>query len=123
MSTTHTSNSVLAEQSHCPPQLTLHEHIAFGALRSGGRTQWMNVMRELASNALSFEREEVHQLLAQAACQLGPCSYHDSNSVRDWHESLFDPEFAFPLLETLEKLLTGIEANWRQVVTIKTIGM
>lgn len=122
-STTHTSNQVLAEQANCPPELTLHEHIAFGSLRSGGRLQWLNVVRELASNALSFEREEVHQLLTQAMCQLGPLSSDDSDLVREWHKELTSSDFSSSLLDVLETLLAGVEASWRQVVTLRTIGM
>lgn len=121
-STTHSSNQVLAEQGSCPPSLTLHEHIAFGTLRSGGRLQWLNVLRELASNSLSFEREEAHQLFAQATCQLGPFSPDHKNSTREWHDVLTNIDFLAPLLDTLESLLGGVEANWRQVVTIQTIG-
>ncbi|KAK7677682.1 hypothetical protein QCA50_019373 [Cerrena zonata] len=124
-STVHTSNEVLAEQVKCPSELTLHEHIAFGTLRSGGRIQWLNVMRELTSNALSFEREEVHELLLQSTCQLGPCSSRNSGSgsVREWHEVLTNPHFLWSLLAILETLLKGVEANWRQVVAVKTIVM
>lgn len=121
-STIHTSNQVLAKQAECPSELTLHEHIAFGTLRSGGRTQWLNVMRELGSNALSFEREEVHQLFVQATCQLGPRSADNANFGREWHEILTNDDFLLPLLYVLEALLTGVKANWRQVVTIKTIS-
>ena len=120
--TVHTSNTILAKQDECPTELTLHEHIAFGTLRSGGRIQWFNILRELASNALSFEREEVHLLLLQASSQLGPRSSHDPGSLREWHEPLADPSYVVSLLNVLGTLLVGIEANWRQVVTLKTIG-
>ena len=120
--TIHTSNSVLAEQDKCPAELTLHEHIAFGSLRSGGRIQWLNIIRELASNSLSFEREEVHQLIVQATCQLGPRSSRQSSSAREWHEPLTDPHYVLSLLDVLSTLLVGVKANWRQVVTLKTIG-
>ncbi|KAK7681330.1 hypothetical protein QCA50_015421 [Cerrena zonata] len=106
-STCHTANEALAEQVKCPSELTLHEHIAYGTLRSGGRTQWLNVMRECASNALSFEREEVHQLLAQAVCQLGPRSSADSTSTREWHEVLADSNFLLLLLDILQTSLMG----------------
>jgi hypothetical protein len=35
-STTHTTNKVISERSDCPEELSLHEHDAFGSLRSGG---------------------------------------------------------------------------------------
>ena len=120
--TVHTSNSILARQNECPADITLHEHIAFGSLRSGGRIQWLNIIRELASNDLSFESEEVHLLLLQATFQLGPRSLDQSSSSREWHEPLADPKYVMSLLDTLNALLKGVEANWRQVTTLKTIG-
>ena len=116
--THHTSNEVIAAQADCPTELSPHEYMAFSALRSGPRLQWINIARELSSPSLSFRREEVHTLITQAAWQLGPLS----DGVREWHIDLEIPSFGWTLLQELESLLERIEANWLEEVTIRTIG-
>jgi hypothetical protein len=117
--THHTSNEVIAAQAECPPELSLHEYMAFAGLRSGPRLQWFNIARELPSPSLSFRREEVHTLVTQAAWQLGPLQ----DTVREWHLDLGIPSFGNALLQELEDLLGRIEANWLEEVTVRTIGM
>jgi hypothetical protein len=116
--TEHTPNDIIASQADCPKEITLHEFLAFSGLRSGPRLQWLNISRELASPHLSFRREEVHTLITQAACQLGPLS----DGVRDWHVELTIPSFGNALLRELEFLLKKIRANWLEEVTVRTIG-
>jgi hypothetical protein len=117
--TRHTSNEAIASQANCPTELSPHEYMAFSSLRSGPRLQWLNIARELSSPSLSFRREEVHTLITQAAWELGPLS----DSVREWHTDLGVPSFGWTLLHELESLLRGIEANWLEEVTTRTIGM
>ncbi|KAG1740597.1 hypothetical protein EDB19DRAFT_1828418 [Suillus lakei] len=118
--TSHTSNEVIANQPDCHKDMTIHEFIAFGALRSGPRLQWMNVLRELRARTLNFRREEVHLLLAQAVSQVGPLSSDDGLI---WHEELNSVSFISALLGELEDLVASIEGNWLEGVTISTIVM
>jgi hypothetical protein len=117
--THHTSNDIISRQDDCPNELSLHEYMAYSGLRSGGLLQWLNIAREIASSSLSFRREEVHTLIAQAALQLGPLS----DGVREWHEDLDHLDFGGTLLRELDSHLEKIEANWLEEVTIRTIGM
>ncbi|KAH9047021.1 hypothetical protein EDB83DRAFT_2677144 [Lactarius deliciosus] len=117
--THHTSNEVIAGQADCPPELTLHEYLAFSGLRSGPRLQWLNIARELSSPSLSFRREEVHTLITQAAWHLGPLS----DGGREWHTDLGIPSFGWTLVRELEGLLGRIEANWLEEVTVRTIAL
>ena len=116
--THHTSNQVIAAQADCPPELSLHEYMAFGVLRGGPRLQWLNIAREISSPSLSFRREEVHTLIIQAALQLGPLQ----GCVREWHLDIGTPSFGKTLLQELEALLERIRANWQEEVTVRTIG-
>ncbi|KAF8500763.1 hypothetical protein F5888DRAFT_1609677 [Russula emetica] len=117
--TQHTPNDIIAAQADCPKEITLHEFLAFSGLRSGPRLQWLNIARELASPYLSFRREEVHTLVAQAAWQLGPLS----DGVREWHMDLGVPSFGNALLRELGSLLEKIRANWLEEVTVRTIAL
>jgi hypothetical protein len=116
--TQHTPNDIIAAQADCPDKVNLHEFIAFSGLRCGPRLQWLNITRELASPSLSLDREEVHTLITQAAWQIGPLS----NGIREWHVDLSIPSFGNALLRELESRLEKIKANWREEVTVRTIG-
>ncbi|KAG2119627.1 uncharacterized protein F5147DRAFT_795623 [Suillus discolor] len=118
--TSHTSNQVMANQADCHKDVTIHEFIAFGTLRSGPHLQWMNVLRELHARTLNFRREEIHLLLAQAVSQAGPFSSDDSLI---WHEELNSVPFLIALLGELEELMASVEGNWLEAVTIDTIIM
>ncbi|KAG1853154.1 hypothetical protein DFJ58DRAFT_883928 [Suillus subalutaceus] len=118
--TSHTSNEVIANQTDCHKDMTIHEFIAFGSLRSGPQLQWMNILRELRARTLDFRREEVHLLLAQAVSQVGPL-WSDEGLL--WHEELNSMPFLHALLEELESLVASVEENWLEGVTISTIIM
>jgi hypothetical protein len=117
--TQHTPNDIIAAQADCPDKINLHEFLAFSGLRCGPRLQWLNIARELASPSLSFDREEVHTLITQAAWQLGPLS----NGIREWHVDLSIPSFGNALLREMESRLEKIKGNWREEVTVRTIGV
>ncbi|KAG1763752.1 hypothetical protein EDD22DRAFT_1050038 [Suillus occidentalis] len=102
--TSHTSNEVIAYQADCHKDMTIHEFIAFGALRSGPLLQWMNILRKLL----------------QAVSQVGPCS---SDEGLLWHEELNSIPFLSALLGELESLMASVEENWLEGITISTIIM
>ncbi|KAG1750381.1 uncharacterized protein EDB91DRAFT_686470 [Suillus paluster] len=118
--TSHASNGVIANQVDCHKDMTIHEFIAFGTLRSGPLLQWMNVLRELRARTLNFRREEVYLLLAQAVSQVGPLS---SDEGLLWHEELNSMPFLHTLLGELESLLASVEENWLEGITISIIIM
>ena len=119
--TTHTHNETLANQSDCPMNLSLHEHLAFSNLRCGSQLQWKNIVRELRTNLLTFSCEEVHTLITQASWQIGPLS--DDGSTRQWHFELGVPDFGHVLIREATNLLSRVEANWMEGTTVKTISM
>ncbi|KDQ56356.1 hypothetical protein JAAARDRAFT_132359 [Jaapia argillacea MUCL 33604] len=116
--TDHTSNHILANQTDCHRDLSLHEYIAFAGLRSGHRLQWMNILREITARSLSFHREEVLTLTAMAIWQIGPLSPDDA---WDWHVDLTSSQFGLALLRQLRGLLSSIQANWLETVTMRII--
>ncbi|KAF8597292.1 hypothetical protein BDV93DRAFT_596925, partial [Ceratobasidium sp. AG-I] len=119
--TSHNSNQVLADQSECPKELSLHEHIAFGSLRSGPRLQWMNIARELEERSLRFNRDEVFSLCAQAAWQLGPPA--EVSPTRDWHTELNNVTYGRLLIAQSTSILSQVSANWREATSVRTIVM
>ncbi|KAF8833031.1 hypothetical protein BDN67DRAFT_917740, partial [Paxillus ammoniavirescens] len=108
-STSHTSNEVIANQEDCHKDLSIHEFIAFGQLRSGSSLQWSNILREFRARTLTFRCNEVHLLLAQAAGQVGHLSGAGEWS---WHGDLAEPHFCDALLGEIADLTLSVEANW-----------
>ena len=116
--TSHTSNEVIANQADCHEDLSIHEYMAFGHLRSGDLLQWLNILRELRGRSLNFRRHEVHMLLAQAVSQVGPLA----NTGWTWHQEIQQPTFCHALLGELQSLVRDIEASWLERVTMDTIS-
>ncbi|KAL4068914.1 hypothetical protein V8B97DRAFT_1918390 [Scleroderma yunnanense] len=116
--TTHTSNDVICNQADCHRDLSVHEFLAFGHLRSGPFLQWMNILREVRANTLNFRREEVHMLFAQAAGQVGPCS---NTEELVWHHELKQSSFRRSLLKELEYLVAAASDNWLECMTMNTV--
>lgn len=115
--TSHTSNDVLTSQCDCSSELSLHEYVAFGHLRSGERVQWLNIVRELAARSLTFGREQVHTLLTQAALQVGEIS---EGGVMEWHRELDLKVFGGVLLDQVESLLSDVAANWKDAASLRS---
>ncbi|KAF3929730.1 hypothetical protein AA313_de0209692 [Arthrobotrys entomopaga] len=116
----HTSNQVLAEQHRCHPNLTLHEYEAFALLRSGGRLQWHNILRELRKDTLTFKKEAVYTLILHAACHVGGCG-EISDWKRESHITLTDELFSAELVKTLRENLGVIRDNWEQANFLKVL--
>ncbi|PWY86579.1 hypothetical protein BO94DRAFT_597312 [Aspergillus sclerotioniger CBS 115572] len=112
-------NQVLADQTKYDSSLNLHEFVAFGGLRAGERVQWLNILRELASPALSLNEESVGILIRQAAWELGTSSH--STDLREAHWIFEDVAFTSRLLEILERRLDFIEANWTEHHTLHSL--
>lgn len=117
--TSHTANQVLTRQYECPPELQLHEYIAFGLLRSGPRLQWLNMLRELRSRALTFSAEAVNMLYLQAAWQVGPTG--NRGYERECHIEPGEHEFRRQMTRELSAMLKGVEGNWQEVVAVQTM--
>jgi len=118
--TTHTSNEVLCNQANCHKDLSIHEFIAFGHLRSGSSLQWLNMLREVRANTLRFRRDEIHFLLAQASCQVGPVS---QASKLEWHNELSRHSFQRSFLRELDVLVTSVSGNWLEAMTMATAAL
>ncbi|KAI6118443.1 hypothetical protein F5141DRAFT_999967 [Pisolithus sp. B1] len=117
--TAHSSNEVLCRQADCDKDLSIHEFIAYGHLRSYPLLQWLNILREIGANTLTLRRDEVHMLFTQAASQVGPVS--DDGKLM-WHLELEQPNFRYSLLGELETHVSTVSGNWLEGATMETIS-
>jgi len=117
--TTHTSNEVIASQSECSTEISLHEYEAFGELRAGHCLQWINIARELAARNLTWSDEAVGILVMQAATQAGPSN--PDGYLRESHQLIEDASFAQTILKEIATLWKNIEGNWRESISAHSL--
>jgi hypothetical protein len=121
MGTRHSVNEVLLQaKEKCSADLNPLEYVAFGSLRSGGRTQWLNIARELLAGHLTFSSVHVRLLCVQAALQVGPIL---PDGVLDWHQELLSSAFCNNILAQMESIHMSVTDNWMEMNTIQTMIM
>ena len=116
--TGHGSNRVIADQAKCPMSLTLHEHYAFGSLRSGHRLQWLNLVRELGGQSMNFNHAQTSILVMHAIHQAGPRG--DGGVHRESHLPLEEQNFVLRILDLLHGAVKTIEENWQGIVAMRS---
>lgn len=77
-STESNENIAYAHQSDCPTGMTPPQYIEFARIRSGGKLQFVNIIRALHEGILDFTKLHTIDLLLQALLQVGPW---DANQV------------------------------------------
>ncbi|MCJ1471894.1 hypothetical protein MMC13_000535 [Lambiella insularis] len=116
LSTSHTTNEVISNQISCPAELTIHEFVAFGSLRSGEEIQWMNILRELTQPNLTWQDIAVYGVVLQAATQVE--SRDDKHERRKAHQILEDEGFCRRLIEVLAVFVRRVQSNWNETNSI-----
>ncbi|KAI2627868.1 hypothetical protein GGR54DRAFT_590862 [Hypoxylon sp. NC1633] len=105
-------NSALATLSDCPDSLTLEEYKALVSLPLGCKIQWKNILVQLASPNVDFDKEETAFVVLQCIFQAGPCK--NGSVLRNGHVILDDDtQFAYVLLDNLYEALQRVEENWQ----------
>ena len=115
---THMSNEVLCNQANCDKDLSIHEFMAFGHLRSGPFLQWLNILREIRANTLRFRHDEIHLLFAQTSGQVGTVT---EAMELVWHRELCHVSFRRLLLKELDVLVRAVSGNWLEAMTMATV--
>ncbi|PHH79060.1 hypothetical protein CDD80_5691 [Ophiocordyceps camponoti-rufipedis] len=109
-------NEVIASQSQCPSHMTLSEYNALAALPFGHRTQWMNVLAQLAMPEVDLNKAETAIVLLQITLQAGPNS--SKSSVRRSHERLLDVQFGRRMHEQLLSSVSCRSENWESCIAL-----
>jgi hypothetical protein len=118
--TKHTPNEVIADQSICPPEVSIHEFFAFGHLRTGHRLQWQNIALALVDGNLRFNQEATRILITQAAWETGPSSLGNNDVLRESHTVLEDASFSMDIVESLHSAMAATEENWQGATSVRT---
>jgi len=109
-------NELVSEQHLCSPELSLHEFIAYGSLRSGLNIQWINILRELTQPNLSWRSISVYDLIFQAVHQV---EQRDPNQAsRKTNQLFLDLAFCQTLNNVLEAFIERVQANWTEINSV-----
>jgi hypothetical protein len=111
-----TSNQVLARQTRCPPDVNVHEYMAWQGLLIGTHSRWPSLLREMGSTNLSFSTDSTWALVSRLLLEVGPAIPGDL--LRDIHTVLNDVTFCRRLLEQVEYRLEAVRRNWREPVQL-----
>ena len=106
------SYEVIASQTHCPPELTVHEFMTYQSLSSGKTLRWFSMLIELGSSNLNFSVEATMLLFCHLALQAGPT--HENDVLRAVHVVFRDEHFCERLIDQIDQRIDGISANWRE---------
>ncbi|KAL7621053.1 hypothetical protein AAE478_008365 [Parahypoxylon ruwenzoriense] len=106
------SYEVQANQSHCPPRMSVHEFSAYQKLLAGKVRRWPNILVEMGSSHLNFSNEDTTRVLCHLSSQAGPRL--PTEPLRAAHVVFQEPAFVDRLAEIIEKRLRAIQANWRE---------
>jgi len=107
-----TSNKVLTSQSKCPPDLNVHEYMAWQGLLVGTHIRWPSLLREMGSTNLSFSTDSTWAIVTRVILQVGPSNSTDV--MRNVHCVFRDDSFCDKLLSQIEYRLEAVRRNWRE---------
>ncbi|RYP66813.1 hypothetical protein DL771_007611 [Monosporascus sp. 5C6A] len=106
------SYEILANQTECPPDMSIHEFMAYQRLLSGKTRRWPTMLVELGSSNLNFSSEDTMHVFAQLAVQAGP--QNAAELLRETHSVFKEELFCQRLAEQINKRLRSIASNWRE---------
>ncbi|PNP47794.1 hypothetical protein THARTR1_10479 [Trichoderma harzianum] len=111
-----TPNHVLSQQCDYSQELSLEESKAMASLPIGHRILWENILVQLFSPKVDFNKPDTALIVRQIIDQAGP-PHHDC-SFRASHRQLFDDAFLERLLEGLSHSVDRIHKNWESYVAL-----
>ena len=108
------SYEIVASQTKCPSDISVHEFMGYQRLLSGKTRRWLTMLVELGASNLSFSAEDTMHVYNQLAVQAGPAQ-DDTELLRDVHLVFRDQSFCQRLTEQIENRLRNIDTNWREM--------
>ncbi|TGO44474.1 hypothetical protein BCON_0512g00030 [Botryotinia convoluta] len=114
------SYEIVASQSRCPSDVSVHEFMSYQKLLSGKTLRWLNMLVELGSSNLNFSAEDTMLIFNHLAVQAGPTK-NQVDVLRDCHVIFRDSFFCQRLMEQIENRLHNIATNWREVYCMEML--
>jgi hypothetical protein len=114
------SYEIVASETKCPPNMSIHEFTAYQRLLSGKTLRWFTMLVELGASTLNFNSESTMQMFNHLATQAGPARA-GSSVFRDVHVVFKDKSFCNRLAEQIGDRLRNIKSNWREVCCMEVL--
>ena len=108
------SYEIVAHETKCPPDMSIHEFTAYQRLLSGKKCRWLTMITEIGASNLNFSNEDTMHIFNHLAMQAGP-SRDEHGLFRDIHVVFKDASFCNRLAEQIGQRLRNIASNWREV--------
>ncbi|WQF85211.1 hypothetical protein CDEST_10225 [Colletotrichum destructivum] len=103
-------NTVLASLNECPEDMTIEEFKAIASIPLGYNLQWRNIMVQLFSPSVDFNRRETVLVIQQCIYQAGPPNRSTSRCA---HGICEDEKFASRMVEGLFEATQRFDENWQ----------
>ncbi|KAL6796308.1 hypothetical protein GGI42DRAFT_331329, partial [Trichoderma sp. SZMC 28013] len=112
-----TPNHVLSQQCDYSQELSLEESKAMASLPVGYRILWENILVQLFSPKVDFNKSDTALIIMQIIDQAGPqwCG----STYRASHQQLLSEAFPKRLLEGLSHAVDRIHKNWESYVALR----
>ncbi|KAF4988308.1 hypothetical protein FDECE_15104, partial [Fusarium decemcellulare] len=107
------SYEIMANESRCPPELSVHEFSAFQRAVSGRARRWLVLLVELGTTNVNFSSEATMELFNRLALQAGP-AVRDGGVLREAHILFNDQSFCTKLYELIQGRLGALTSSWRE---------
>ncbi|OCK76192.1 hypothetical protein K432DRAFT_428888 [Lepidopterella palustris CBS 459.81] len=108
------SYEIIASQTKCPSDMSVHEFTSYQRLLSGKTRRWLTMLVELGASNANFSTEDTMHVFSQLAVQAGPAKNDETDLLRDVHLVFRDQSFCQRLTEQIDKHLRNILSNWRE---------
>jgi Protein of unknown function (DUF3638) len=107
------SYEIMASQTKCPSDMSVHEFMSYQRLLSGKTRRWLTMLLELGASNLNFSTQDTMYVFSQLAVQAGPAQ-NETGLLRDAHLVFQDQCFCQRLTEQIDSRLRNITSNWRE---------
>lgn len=107
------SYEIIANQTKCPLDMSVHEFTSYQRLLSGKTRRWLTMLVELGASNANFSSEDTMHVFNQLAVQAGPAQT-ETGLLRDAHLVFQDQSFCQRLIEQIDYRLRNISSNWRE---------
>ena len=97
---------IVASQSRCPSNTSIHEFTGYQRLLSGGSIRWLTMLVELRASNFNFSTEDTMHLFSHLTVQAGPA--RNDECLRQIHIVFRDEHFCERLAEQIGKCLRMI---------------
>ncbi|KAI9683344.1 MAG: hypothetical protein M1829_005414 [Trizodia sp. TS-e1964] len=115
-----TSYEIIASKTKCPPNMSVHEFMAYQRLLSGKNRRWMTMLVELGASNINFSNEDTMHIFSHLTVQAGPAG-NGNDALRAIHQVFWDGSFCLRLIEQIDNRLRAISTNWRETYTMEML--